>query len=58
MTATSGPGFSLMMENLGLGIMLRRPVFSGQCPARRPIHRPADLVGQQDMMQDSLGLPR
>lgn len=25
MTATSGPGFSLMMENLGLGIMLETP---------------------------------
>jgi len=25
MTATSGPGFSLMMENLGLGIMLDNP---------------------------------
>lgn len=25
MTATSGPGFSLMMENIGLGIMLETP---------------------------------
>src|SRR4030043_1382633 len=25
MTATSGPGFSLMMENLGLGVMLETP---------------------------------
>ncbi|MEJ2601333.1 MAG: 3-methyl-2-oxobutanoate dehydrogenase subunit beta, partial [Anaerolineales bacterium] len=25
MTATSGPGFSLMMENIGLGIMLEIP---------------------------------
>ena len=25
MTATSGPGFSLMMENLGLGAMLETP---------------------------------
>src|SRR5512135_3699039 len=25
MTATSGPGFSLMMENIGLGVMLETP---------------------------------
>ena len=25
MTSTSGPGFSLMMENLGLGVMLETP---------------------------------
>jgi len=42
MTATSGPGFSLMMENYGLGIMTETPtVIVNACgEARPPAFRP------------------
>ena len=41
MTCTSGPGFSLMMENLGLGDHDRDPLRPGQRAARRPLDRAA-----------------
>ena len=34
MTATSGPGFSLMMENIGLGVMLETPTTDTRVTAK------------------------
>ena len=54
MTSTSGPGFSLMMENIGLGLCadtLRRV----QCAEGRTQHGLPTLVAQGDMMQARWG---
>ena len=51
MTATSGPGLSLMMENLGLGIMLETPCVLVNVQRGGPSTGLPTLVGQQDMMQ-------
>jgi 2-oxoglutarate ferredoxin oxidoreductase subunit alpha len=55
MTATSGPGFSLMMENLGLGIMLETPCVIVNVQRGGPSTGLPTLVGQQDMMQAKWG---
>ena len=55
MTATSGPGFSLMMENLGLGIMLETPCVLVDVQRGGPSTGLPTLVGQSDMMQARWG---
>jgi 2-oxoglutarate ferredoxin oxidoreductase subunit alpha len=55
MTATSGPGFSLMMENLGLGIMLETPCVLVNVQRGGPSTGLPTLVGQQDIMQARWG---
>ena len=39
MCATSGGGFALMSEGLGMSAMMETPVVVHQLPARRPVHR-------------------
>ena len=55
MTATSGPGFSLMMENLGLGIMLETPCVVVNIQRGGPSTGLPTLAGQGDMMQARWG---
>lgn len=55
MTATSGPGFSLMMENLGLGVMLETPCVLVDVQRAGPSTGLPTLVGQGDMMQARWG---
>ncbi|MGC8959647.1 MAG: 2-oxoacid:acceptor oxidoreductase subunit alpha [Chloroflexia bacterium] len=55
MTATSGPGFSLMMENLGLGVMLETPCVVVNVQRAGPSTGLPTLVGQGDMMQARWG---
>lgn len=55
MTATSGPGFSLMMENFGLGVMLETPCVLINVQRGGPSTGLPTLVGQQDMMQARWG---
>lgn len=55
MTATSGPGFSLMMENLGLGIMMEIPCVLVNIQRGGPSTGLPTIVGQQDMMQARWG---
>jgi len=55
MTATSGPGFSLMMENLGLGYMTETPCVLVNVQRGGPSTGLPTLVGQQDMMQARWG---
>jgi 2-oxoglutarate ferredoxin oxidoreductase subunit alpha len=55
MTATSGPGFSLMMENLGLGIMLETPCVVANIQRAGPSTGLPTLAGQGDMMQARWG---
>ena len=55
MTSTSGPGFSLMMENLGLGIMLETPCVLVNVQRGGPSTGLPTLVGQADMMQARWG---
>jgi 2-oxoglutarate ferredoxin oxidoreductase subunit alpha len=55
MTATSGPGFSLMMENLGLGVMLETPCVLVNVQRGSPSTGLPTLVGQSDMMQARWG---
>jgi len=55
MTATSGPGFSLMMENLGLGIMLETPCVLVNVQRGGPSTGLPTLVSQSDMMQAQWG---
>ena len=55
MTATSGPGFSLMMENLGLGMMLETPCVLVNVQRAGPSTGLPTLVGQGDMMQARWG---
>ena len=55
MTATSGPGFSLMMENLGLGIMLETPCVLANIQRAGPSTGLPTLTGQGDMMQAKWG---
>ncbi len=55
MTATSGPGFSLMMENLGLGIMMECPCVVVNVQRGGPSTGLPTLVGQGDMMQARWG---
>jgi len=55
MTATSGPGFSLMMENLGLGIITETPCVVVDVQRGGPSTGLPTLVGQGDMMQARWG---
>ncbi len=55
MSSTSGPGFSLMMENLGLGVMTETPCVLVNVQRGGPSTGLPTLVGQQDMMQARWG---
>jgi len=55
MTATSGPGFSLMMENYGLGIMTETPTVIVDVMRGGPSTGLPTLVGQADVMQARWG---
>jgi len=55
MTATSGPGLSLMMENLGLGIMLEIPCVVVDVQRAAPSTGLPTMPGQSDVMQARWG---
>jgi len=55
MTATSGPGFSLMMENLGLAVMTETPCVLANVQRAGPSTGLPTAVGQGDMMQARWG---
>jgi 2-oxoglutarate ferredoxin oxidoreductase subunit alpha len=55
MTATSGPGFSLMMENIGLGVITETPCVLVNVQRAGPSTGIPTLVGQGDMMQVKWG---
>ncbi len=55
MTCTSGPGFSLMMENFGLGLMLETPTVLVNVQRGGPSTGLPTLPGQADMMQARWG---
>jgi 2-oxoglutarate ferredoxin oxidoreductase subunit alpha len=55
MTSTSGPGFSLMMENIGLAAMLEAPCVLVNIMRGGPSTGLPTLVGQQDVMQARWG---
>ena len=55
MTVTSGPGFSLMMENIGLAAMMETPLVIANVQRGGPSTGLPTLVGQGDMMQVKWG---
>ncbi|HDL03919.1 MAG TPA: 2-oxoacid:acceptor oxidoreductase subunit alpha [candidate division Zixibacteria bacterium] len=55
MSCTSGPGFSLMMENFGLGIMMETPCVLVNVQRGGPSTGLPTLPGQADMMQARWG---
>ena len=55
MTATSGPGFSLMMENLGLAVMLEIPCVIVNVQRGSPSTGLPTMPGQSDVMQARWG---
>jgi 2-oxoglutarate ferredoxin oxidoreductase subunit alpha len=55
MTATSGPGFSLMQENLGLGVMMELPCVVVNIQRGSPSTGLPTLPGQADVMQARWG---
>lgn len=55
MTATSGPGYSLMVENIGLGMMTETPCVIINVQRGGPSTGLPTLVGQQDIMQTKWG---
>ena len=55
MTVTSGPGFSLMMENIGLACMLETPLVIANVQRGGPSTGLPTLTGQQDIMQARWG---
>ncbi|MFX1254188.1 MAG: 2-oxoacid:acceptor oxidoreductase subunit alpha [Promethearchaeota archaeon] len=55
MTATSGPGFSLMQENIGLGAMTETPCVIINVQRGGPSTGLPTLVGQADVMQTRWG---
>ncbi|MHA1826400.1 MAG: 2-oxoacid:acceptor oxidoreductase subunit alpha, partial [Candidatus Heimdallarchaeota archaeon] len=55
MTATSGPGISLMMENIGLGAMTETPCLIVNVQRGGPSTGLPTLVGQGDVMQARWG---
>ena len=55
MTATSGPGFSLMMENIGLGMMLEIPCVVIDVQRGSPSTGLPTMPGQSDVMQARWG---
>ena len=56
MTATSGPGFSLMMENIGLGICTETPCVVVNVQRAGPSTGLPTMGAQGDMMQATLGV--
>lgn len=55
MTATSGPGLSLMMENLGLAVMLEIPCVLIDVQRGSPSTGLPTMAGQSDVMQARWG---
>ena len=55
MTATSGPGFSLMMENIGLSYIMEAPIVLVNVQRGGPSTGIPTLVAQGDMMQAKWG---
>jgi 2-oxoglutarate ferredoxin oxidoreductase subunit alpha len=55
MTATSGPGFSLMQENIGLAVMTEAPCVIVDIMRGGPSTGQPTLPGQQDVMQAKWG---
>jgi 2-oxoglutarate ferredoxin oxidoreductase subunit alpha len=55
MTATSGPGFSLMQENIGLGVMTETPTVVVNVMRGGPSTGLPTLVAQADVMQARWG---
>ncbi len=55
MTATSGPGFSLMMENIGLAVMTETPCVIVDIMRGGPSTGQPTKPGQQDVMQAKWG---
>jgi len=55
MTSTSGPGFSLMMENIGLGVCTETPCVVCNVQRAGPSTGLPTLVAQGDMMQARWG---
>lgn len=55
MTATSGPGFSLMQENIGLAVMTETPCVIVDVMRGGPSTGQPTLPGQQDIMQARWG---
>jgi 2-oxoglutarate ferredoxin oxidoreductase subunit alpha len=55
MTATSGPGFSLMQENIGLAVMTEAPCVIVDIMRGGPSTGQPTMPGQQDVMQAKWG---
>ena len=55
MTATSGPGFSLMMENIGLGVVTETPCVVVNVQRGGPSTGLPTMAAQADMMQARWG---
>jgi len=55
MTATSGPGFSLMMENIGLAAMIEVPIVIVDVMRASPSTGLPTSVGQSDLLQARWG---
>lgn len=55
MTATSGPGFSLMQENIGLAVMTEAPIVIVDVMRGGPSTGQPTKTGQQDVMQAKWG---
>lgn len=55
MTATSGPGFSLMMENIGLSVMMEIPIVIVDVQRGAPSTGLPTQPGQADVMQARWG---
>jgi len=55
MSVTSGPGFSLMMENIGLAVMMEVPVVLANVQRGGPSTGLPTLTAQQDIMQARWG---
>ncbi len=55
MTVTSGPGFSLMMENIGLAAMMEVPCVVANVQRGGPSTGLPTMVGQADIMQARWG---
>lgn len=55
MTATSGPGFSLMQENIGLGVMMEVPIVIVNVQRGGPSTGLPTLTAQGDVMQTKWG---
>ena len=54
-TATSGPGFSLMMENVGLAAMMELPIVIVNVQRASPSTGLPTMVGQSDILQARWG---